>query len=318
MEYIKSSSTNLDKYIDEFHSEVKETFANSLTKIYKAEINVYRDLIETVVKLPFIQEIIHENNMLKSKLKQMTEENDTIKLEIHDKPLIKTDIVDIENIPFTTEVSSEEEDDEESSTDEEEEPSADQDEEEEEPSADQDEEEEEPSADQEEEPSADQEEEPSADQEEEPSADEEEETSADQEEEPSADEEEETSADEEEETSADEEEETFVKPTFPTKQSTLQIPEENEKQPDEEVEEEEPSADQDEEEPSADQEEEEPSADEEEEPSADEEETEVFEIEIDDKTYYCDGEENGNIYEDMNGEVGDIVGEIKDGEANFF
>ena len=278
MEYIKSSSTNLDKYIDEFHSEVKETFANSLTKIYKAEINVYRDLIETVVKLPFIQEIIHENNMLKSKLKQMTEENDTIKLEIHDKPLIKTDIVDIENIPFTTEVSSEEEDDEESSTDEEEEPSADQDEEEEEPSADQDEEEEEPSADQEEEPSA----------------------------------------DEEEETSADEEEETFVKPTFPTKQSTLQIPEENEKQPDEEVEEEEPSADQDEEEPSADQEEEEPSADEEEEPSADEEETEVFEIEIDDKTYYCDGEENGNIYEDMNGEVGDIVGEIKDGEANFF
>ena len=286
MEYIKSSSTNLDKYIDEFHSEVKETFANSLTKIYKAEINVYRDLIETVVKLPFIQEIIHENNMLKSKLKQMTEENDTIKLEIHDKPLIKTDIVDIENIPFTTEVSSEEEDDEESSTDEEEEPSADQDEEEEEPSADQDEEEEEPSA--------------------------------DQEEEPSADEEEETSADEEEETSADEEEETFVKPTFPTKQSTLQIPEENEKQPDEEVEEEEPSADQDEEEPSADQEEEEPSADEEEEPSADEEETEVFEIEIDDKTYYCDGEENGNIYEDMNGEVGDIVGEIKDGEANFF
>ena len=203
MEYIKSSSTNLDKYIDEFHSEVKETFANSLTKIYKAEINVYRDLIETVVKLPFIQEIIHENNMLKSKLKQMTEENDTIKLEIHDKPLIKTDIVDIENIPFTTEVSSEEEDDEESSTDEEEEPSADQDEEEEEP-----------------------------------------------------------------------------------------------------------SADQDEEEPSADQEEEEP--------SADEEETEVFEIEIDDKTYYCDGEENGNIYEDMNGEVGDIVGEIKDGEANFF
>ena len=130
MEYIKSSSTNLDKYIDEFHSEVKETFANSLTKIYKAEINVYRDLIETVVKLPFIQEIIHENNMLKSKLKQMTEENDTIKLEIHDKPLLKTDIVDIENIPFTTEVSSEEEDDEESSTDE--------DEEEEEPSADQD------------------------------------------------------------------------------------------------------------------------------------------------------------------------------------
>ena len=49
-----------------------------------------------------------------------------------------------------------------------------------------------------------------------------------------------------------------------------------------------------------------------------EETSEVFEIEIDDKTYYCDDEENGNIYEDDDGEVGEIVGKIKDGEATFF
>ena len=64
MEYIQSSPNNLDKYIEEFHSDVKEKFANSLSKIYNEEINVYRDLIETVVKLPFIQGIINENNML--------------------------------------------------------------------------------------------------------------------------------------------------------------------------------------------------------------------------------------------------------------
>ena len=32
----------------------------------------------------------------------------------------------------------------------------------------------------------------------------------------------------------------------------------------------------------------------------------------------CDDDDNGNIYSDDNGEVGDIVGKIKDGEATFF
>ena len=50
----------------------------------------------------------------------------------------------------------------------------------------------------------------------------------------------------------------------------------------------------------------------------DDDEEEVIEIEIDGQTYYCDNEENGNIYEDNDGEVGDIVGELKDGEALFF
>ena len=50
-----------------------------------------------------------------------------------------------------------------------------------------------------------------------------------------------------------------------------------------------------------------------------EEDGEVIEVEIDGKTYYCDDEEgeNGNLYEDENGEVGNIVGKIVDGEANF-
>ena len=43
-----------------------------------------------------------------------------------------------------------------------------------------------------------------------------------------------------------------------------------------------------------------------------------MEIEIDGTTYYCDDDENGNIYSDDNGEVGDIVGKIRDGEATFF
>ena len=217
MEYIKSNPNNLDKYIEDFNTCVKEQFTNSLNKIYNDEINVYRDLIESVVKLPFIQEIINENNMLKTKLKDMTEGNDTIKLEIHDKPLLKTDVVDIESIPFTKEVSSD--DEEEQSVDEEEQ-----------------------------------------------SVDEGEQ-----------------SADEEEQSADEPDTETPIQPTFPTNSPTISVDEENIKSS-----------------------------------SDSEEETEVFEIEIDDKTYYCDGEENGKIYEDNEGEVGDIVGEIHDGEATFF
>ena len=50
----------------------------------------------------------------------------------------------------------------------------------------------------------------------------------------------------------------------------------------------------------------------------DEEEEEVFEIEIDDVTYYATSEENGILYEvDKDGEVGKKVGIIKDGEPIF-
>jgi hypothetical protein len=64
--------------------------------------------------------------------------------------------------------------------------------------------------------------------------------------------------------------------------------------------------------------EEESAAVEEEVASLEEEEEEVFEIEIDDVTYYATSEENGILYEvDADGEVGKKVGIIKDGEPIF-
>jgi len=348
---------NIDVYVNEFHTCIKSEFEKSINKMYNEEINVYRDFIETIVKLPFIQVIIEENKTLKAKLQLLEDNNNnsnSVKLEIIDKHVPKT-VLDIENIPFDTtnddedDSSTDDEDDaDDSSSDEDDdnncvadiqieekngdmeeqpikkahpiklkEPSADEaeeeqtaDEEEEEPSADvEEEEEEEPSADVEEE----EEEEPSADQEENKSPTfpiikvnklegnnnleevnikkvAEEEIETETEEEPSEDDEEEPSEDDEEEPSADPVEEPSTDPV------------------------EEPSADP-VEEPSADPVEE-SSVDPVEEPSADSEE--VVEIEIDGVTYYCDDEENGNIYEDDNGEVGNIVGEIKDGEALFF
>jgi hypothetical protein len=57
---------------------------------------------------------------------------------------------------------------------------------------------------------------------------------------------------------------------------------------------------------------------EEEEEQKDEEEEEVFEIEIDDVTYYATHEENGILYEmTKDGDIGNKVGIIKDGEPIF-
>jgi hypothetical protein len=59
-------------------------------------------------------------------------------------------------------------------------------------------------------------------------------------------------------------------------------------------------------------------AEEEEEEEEEEEGEEVFEIEIDDVTYFATDEENGILYEvDKDGEVGKKVGIIKDGEPIF-
>ena len=63
MEYIKSTPVNLNVYIDEFHTRMKLEFEASINKIYKEEINVYSEVIETIVKLPFIQKIIDELSM---------------------------------------------------------------------------------------------------------------------------------------------------------------------------------------------------------------------------------------------------------------
>ena len=48
-------------------------------------------------------------------------------------------------------------------------------------------------------------------------------------------------------------------------------------------------------------------------------EEEVFEIEIDDVTYYTENEENGNIYAvDTDGNPGNKIGYLKDGEPFFY
>ena len=308
MEYIQSKPNNIDVYVNEFHTRIKTEFEKSINKIYNEELSVYRQVIETVVKLPFIQEIIEENKALKAKLKVLEDADNVVKLEIFDKPVSKT-LLDVEKIPFSTNASSEANSDASSDDDADDESSGDS------------------SEDDDDKPivsTANKEEttKPTADKEEEqPSADEE------SEEQPSADEE------SEEQPSADEEDQS---PTFPVKIIVNKLDkEEDNLEEDEEVEEEEeeveeettnqPSADMaDQEEVETETEEveeveesdEEPSVDKEEEPSADE--GEVIEIEIDGKTYYCESEENGNIYEDDNGEVGNVVGEIKDGEATFF
>ena len=52
--------------------------------------------------------------------------------------------------------------------------------------------------------------------------------------------------------------------------------------------------------------------------AVEEEDEEVFEIEIDDVTYYATSEENGILYAvEDDGEVGKQVGVIKDGEPIF-
>ena len=289
MEYIQSKPNNIDVYVNEFHTRIKTEFEKSINKIYNEELSVYRQVIETVVKLPFIQEIIEENKTLKAKLKVLEEADNVVKLEIFDKPVSKT-LLDVETIPFSSESNSDANSDTNSDDD-----------------------------DADDESSGDSSEDDDDDKPIVITTDKEEPTK------PSADKEseEEQSADEDVEPSADEEDQS---PTFPVKiivnkldkeEDNLEEVEE-ESSEDQEVETETEEVEESEEEPSADNEgDEEPSADNEgdEEPSAD---AEVIEIEIDGKTYYCESEENGNIYEDDNGEVGNIVGEIKDGEASFF
>jgi hypothetical protein len=58
-------------------------------------------------------------------------------------------------------------------------------------------------------------------------------------------------------------------------------------------------------------------SEEEQEVGADEDE-EIFEIDIDDTTYCTNNEENGFIYELNNGEMGDKIGYLKDGEPFFY
>jgi hypothetical protein len=106
MEYIQSKPNNIDVYVNEFHTRIKTEFEKSINKIYNEELGIYREVIETIVKLPFIQEIIEENKTLKAKLKVLEEADNVVKLEIFDKPVSKT-LLDVEKIPFSTNASSE-------------------------------------------------------------------------------------------------------------------------------------------------------------------------------------------------------------------
>ena len=56
---------------------------------------------------------------------------------------------------------------------------------------------------------------------------------------------------------------------------------------------------------------------EEEEQESEEEELELFEVEIKGKTYVTNDETNGDIYEYVNDEVGEIVGAFKNGVAKM-
>ncbi len=101
MEYIQNKPENLNIHIDEFHTSIKAVFEKSISKIYNEEISVYKDVVETLVKLPFIQGIINENKMLKARITELEDGNSGVKLEITDKPICKNTL-DIEKIPFDT------------------------------------------------------------------------------------------------------------------------------------------------------------------------------------------------------------------------
>ena len=87
MEYIQNKPDNLNMYIDEFHTSIKVEFEKSINKMYNEEISVYKDVIETLVKLPFIQGIINENKNLKARIIELEDGITGVKLEITDKPV---------------------------------------------------------------------------------------------------------------------------------------------------------------------------------------------------------------------------------------
>jgi hypothetical protein len=305
MEYIQSTPSKIVEYTNDFHDKIKNEFQHVLTKMYREELDKYSNVIETIIKLPFIQDIINENKLLKLRIEELQSckmnmpsyktdvgvlvtnmtplrvddlhgsnvnvqesKTDSIVLEIVDKPMELTK-VNINDVQF---VDCKHTDDSVKDASSEEDD------------------------------------------------------------------------DSEEEDSDDDALLVNAPPTFPTvppaplnnsnldsqvvNKSTVSVnvtkeveeeeadadEAEEEEAEEEEVEEEEVEEEEAEEEEAEEEEAEEEEAEEEE---AEEEESEVIEIEIDGKVYYCDGEENGNIYEDVNGEVGDVVGVIKDGEAQF-
>jgi hypothetical protein len=269
MEYTQKTPNNLSKYVDDFHISVKKEFETALTNIYTSEINKYSDIIEHIVKLPFVKAIVDENIRLKEDILILHEisrkhenqlDHKQVVLEISDKP-IEQAYQNMDDVVLNHGSDDEDSDDEDS--------------------------------------------------------------------------------DDEDSGGEDGHGDVIDKslcvesnlnnqPTFPKpiieEIQTQQVEQSSHEELEEEAEEEQSADEEEEVEQSADEEEVDEgehvkqSVDKEEvEQSADEEEEEqeVTELEIDGKTYYCDGDENGNIYEDDDGDVGNIVGELKDGEAIF-
>jgi hypothetical protein len=162
---------------------------------------------------------------------------------------------------------------------------------------------------------------------------------SDDEEEEDEDEDEEEDEDEDEESEDDDADDVCLEKNAETKndpgcRTEQEEEEESEEEEEESEEEEEEESEEEEEEESEEEEEEEPKADaptepltktqEEDEQEEDvetenEEEEDVFEIEIDDVTYFTNNEENGSIYMvDKSGDPGKKIGHLKDGEPFFY
>ena len=97
MEYTQKSPIELSKYIEDYHTSVKKEFEIVLTDIYNNEINKYSDIIEHIVRLPFVQAIVEENKRLKEQVTKLqqnldVDNNETthVVLEISDKPVTQT------------------------------------------------------------------------------------------------------------------------------------------------------------------------------------------------------------------------------------
>ena len=68
MDYISEKPSNINNYIETFHQKVKNEFEFSITKLYQEEIKQYQDLIDSIMKIPFVENIILENKKLKEKI----------------------------------------------------------------------------------------------------------------------------------------------------------------------------------------------------------------------------------------------------------
>jgi len=101
MEYISNKPNHLSKYVDHFHNSVKQHFELALTNVYKDEINQYSEVIEHIVKLPFIQAILNENKLLKENIQGLQLKLDSLLSDNSNRNKVVLEIVDLPSLqPF--------------------------------------------------------------------------------------------------------------------------------------------------------------------------------------------------------------------------